>query len=71
MHPTRLNTPEPTGTALETHQQKQKSSCENLRAARENQELTQERLAELSGVQPGEISRIETGQTRPPGLDAL
>jgi predicted transcriptional regulator len=38
---------------------------ENLRAAREKRELTQERLAELSGVQAGEISRIETGKRDP------
>ena len=38
---------------------------ENLRAAREKREFTQERLAELSGVQAGEISRIETGKRDP------
>ncbi len=38
---------------------------ENLRAVREKQEMTQEQLSERSGVQPGEISRIETGKRDP------
>lgn len=38
---------------------------ENLRAAREERELTQEQVAERSGVQAGEISRIETGKRDP------
>ena len=38
---------------------------ENLRAAREKRELTQEQVAERSGVQAGEISRIETGKRDP------
>lgn len=38
---------------------------ENLRAARERRELTQEQLSERSGVQAGEISRIETGKRDP------
>lgn len=38
---------------------------ENLRAARIERELTQEQVAELSGVQAGEISRIETGKRDP------
>ena len=38
---------------------------ENLRAAREEKELTQEQVAERSGVQAGEISRIETGKRDP------
>lgn len=38
---------------------------ENLRAAREKRELTQEQLSERSGVQAGEISRIETGKRDP------
>lgn len=37
----------------------------NLRAARETRELTQEHLAERSGVQAGEISRIENGKRDP------
>lgn len=37
----------------------------NLRAAREKLELTQEELAARSGVQAGEISRIERGQRDP------
>lgn len=37
----------------------------NLRAAREKRELTQEQLSERSGVQAGEISRIETGKRDP------
>lgn len=38
---------------------------ENLRAAREQRELTQEQLSERTGVQAGEISRIETGKRDP------
>lgn len=38
---------------------------ENLRAAREKHELTQEQLSQRSGVQAGEISRIETGKRDP------
>lgn len=38
---------------------------ENLRAAREKRELTQEQLSERTGVQAGEISRIETGKRDP------
>lgn len=38
---------------------------ENLRAARVERELTQEQVSELSGVQTGEISRIETGKRDP------
>ncbi|HUC00498.1 MAG TPA: helix-turn-helix transcriptional regulator [Solirubrobacterales bacterium] len=38
---------------------------ENLRAAREEREMTQEQVAERSGVQAGEISRIETGKRDP------
>lgn len=38
---------------------------ENLRATRNEQELTQEQVAERSGVQAGEISRIERGQRDP------
>lgn len=37
----------------------------NLRAARKRLKLTQEELAERSGVQAGEISRIERGQRDP------
>lgn len=38
---------------------------ENLRAAREKCDLTQEQLSERTGVQAGEISRIETGKRDP------
>ncbi|HET7445011.1 MAG TPA: helix-turn-helix transcriptional regulator [Solirubrobacterales bacterium] len=38
---------------------------ENLRAVRNEKELTQEQVAERSGVQAGEISRIERGQRDP------
>jgi transcriptional regulator with XRE-family HTH domain len=38
---------------------------ENLRAARTEKELTQEQVAERSGVQAGEISRIELGKRDP------
>ncbi len=38
---------------------------ENLRAAREKRELTQEQLSQRSDVQAGEISRIETGKRDP------
>lgn len=38
---------------------------ENLRAVRTEKELTQEQVAERSGVQAGEISRIERGQRDP------
>lgn len=38
---------------------------ENLRAARTKRELTQEQLSERTGVQAGEISRIETGKRDP------
>ena len=38
---------------------------ENLRAVREKRELTQEQLSERTGVQAGEISRIETGKRDP------
>lgn len=37
----------------------------NLRAARERLELTQEQVAQRSGVQAGEVSRIETGKRDP------
>ena len=38
---------------------------ENLREARKKLELTQEQVAERSGVQAGEISRIEAGKRDP------
>jgi transcriptional regulator with XRE-family HTH domain len=38
---------------------------ENLRAARKRLALTQEQVAERSGVQAGEISRIEAGKRDP------
>ncbi len=37
----------------------------NLRAARKRLGLTQEQVAERSGVQAGEISRIEAGKRDP------
>ena len=37
----------------------------NLRAARKKLGLTQEQVAERSGVQAGEISRIEAGKRDP------
>ena len=37
----------------------------NLRAARSNLGLTQEEVAERSGVQAGEVSRIEAGKRDP------
>lgn len=37
----------------------------NLRAARKELGLTQEQVAERSGVQAGEISRIEAGKRDP------
>jgi XRE family transcriptional regulator, fatty acid utilization regulator len=37
----------------------------NLRAAREQLGLTQEQVAERSGVQAGEVSRIERGKRDP------
>ncbi len=37
----------------------------NLRAARTKLGLTQEEVAERSGVQAGEVSRIERGQRDP------
>jgi transcriptional regulator with XRE-family HTH domain len=37
----------------------------NLRAARQRLELTQEQVAERSGVQAGEVSRIERGLRDP------
>jgi len=37
----------------------------NLRAARKRLGLTQEQVAERSGVQAGEVSRIETGKRDP------
>jgi transcriptional regulator with XRE-family HTH domain len=37
----------------------------NLREARTNLKLTQEQVAERSGVQAGEISRIEAGKRDP------
>jgi transcriptional regulator with XRE-family HTH domain len=37
----------------------------NLRAARTNLGLTQEEVAERSGVQAGEVSRIEAGKRDP------
>jgi transcriptional regulator with XRE-family HTH domain len=37
----------------------------NLRAARQRLGLTQEEVADLSGVQAGEISRIERGLRDP------
>jgi transcriptional regulator with XRE-family HTH domain len=37
----------------------------NLRAARERLGLTQEQVSERSGVQPGEVSRIERGMRDP------
>jgi len=38
---------------------------ENLRAARKKLDLTQEQVAERSGVQAGEVSRIECGKRDP------
>jgi transcriptional regulator with XRE-family HTH domain len=38
---------------------------ENLRAARTKLGLTQEEVAERSGVQAGEVSRIERGKRDP------
>ena len=38
---------------------------QNLRAARGKREWTQEELSERSGVQAGEISRIEAGKRDP------
>jgi XRE family transcriptional regulator, fatty acid utilization regulator len=38
---------------------------ENLREARTKRELTQEQLSDRTGVQAGEISRIETGKRDP------
>ncbi|HEV7563413.1 MAG TPA: helix-turn-helix transcriptional regulator [Solirubrobacterales bacterium] len=37
----------------------------NLRSARTKLELTQEQVAERSGVQAGEVSRIEAGKRDP------
>jgi transcriptional regulator with XRE-family HTH domain len=37
----------------------------NLRAARAKLELTQEQVAERSGVHPTEVSRIEAGKRDP------
>jgi transcriptional regulator with XRE-family HTH domain len=37
----------------------------NLRAAREKLGLTQEQVSERSGVQAGEVSRIERGKRDP------
>jgi transcriptional regulator with XRE-family HTH domain len=37
----------------------------NLRAARKKLGLTQEEVAERSGVQAGEVSRIESGKRDP------
>lgn len=37
----------------------------NLRAARKELGLTQEQVAERSGVQAGEVSRIEAGKRDP------
>jgi transcriptional regulator with XRE-family HTH domain len=37
----------------------------NLRAARKRLGLTQEQVAERSGVQAGEVSRIEAGKRDP------
>jgi transcriptional regulator with XRE-family HTH domain len=37
----------------------------NLRAARKRLDLTQEEVAERSGVQAGEVSRIEAGKRDP------
>jgi transcriptional regulator with XRE-family HTH domain len=37
----------------------------NLRAARKKLDLTQEQVAERSGVQAGEVSRIERGKRDP------
>lgn len=37
----------------------------NLRTARKQREWTQEELAERSGVQAGEISRLEAGKRDP------
>lgn len=37
----------------------------NLRAARKKLDLTQEQVAERSGVQAGEVSRIERGLRDP------
>jgi transcriptional regulator with XRE-family HTH domain len=38
---------------------------QNLRAARKRLGLTQEQVSERSGVQAGEVSRIERGQRDP------
>ncbi len=38
---------------------------QNLRAARQRLELTQEQVSQRSGVQAGEVSRIEAGKRDP------
>ncbi len=38
---------------------------QNLRAARKRLELTQEEVAQRSGLEPAEISRIEAGKRDP------
>ena len=43
----------------------QRALGRNLRQARERAELTQEAVAERSGVHPTEVSRIETGKRNP------
>jgi transcriptional regulator with XRE-family HTH domain len=37
----------------------------NIRRLRRDAELTQERLAELSGTHPSEVSRLERGERDP------
>lgn len=44
--------------------------AENVRAAREKADLTQEQLAWAAGLHQTEIARIEKG-TRNPGLDTI
>ena len=43
----------------------QRALGRNLRQARERAELTQEAVAERSGVHPTEVSRIEAGKRDP------
>lgn len=41
------------------------SFAHNLRATREMRELTQEQLADMTGLQPAAVSHFETGQRQP------
>ena len=48
-----------------------KSLAQRVRAARADLELTQKQLADVAGVSPSLVSKIESGRSRKPSMDSL